>query len=63
LLKLEGYVVADVAGPSVFFMPLARYNLTSNTDLAVGGQLFASQPGGEFEPLSNLVFAELAVHF
>jgi len=40
-----------------------RYNLTPNTDLTIGAQLFISRPGGEFEPLSNLFFAQLWLHF
>jgi len=63
LFRVEGYVIADVAGGGVFFMPQAKYNLTPNTDLTAGGQFFASQAGGEFEPLSNVFFAEFAVHF
>ena len=63
LFRLEAYTVVDVAGGSVFVMPQAKYNLTTNIDLTIGGQLFASQPGGEFNGLSNLFFAELMVHF
>jgi hypothetical protein len=44
-------------------MPQATYNLTANTDLTIGGQLFASKPGAEFDGISNLIFAELLVHF
>ncbi len=63
LFRLEAYTVVDVQGPSVFFMPIAKYNLTSNTDLSVGGQLFASSNQGEFQQLANLFFAQLWVHF
>ncbi len=63
LLHLEGYAVVDLQGPSSFFMPLARYSLTANTDLTVGGQLFAAAHGGEFQPLHNLLFVEFMAHF
>jgi len=63
LFRLEAYTVADLTGAGVFVMPLARYNVTTNTDLTVGGQLFASQEGGEFQRLSNVFFAELMLHF
>lgn len=63
LFKLEGYTVVDLQGPSLFLMPQARYNLTPNTDLAVGGQLFASSSGGEFEGAHNLFYLELLLHF
>ncbi len=63
LFRVEAYAVVDLAGAGVFFQPQALYNLTPNTDLRAGAQLFASRPGGDFAPLSNLVFAELVVHF
>lgn len=63
LLHLEGYTVVDVKGPSTFFMPLVRYSLTANTDLTVGGQLFAAAQDGEFRPLHNLLFIEFLAHF
>jgi hypothetical protein len=63
LLHLEGYTVVDLQGPSSFFMPLARYSLTANTDLNVGGQLFAAARDGEFQPLHNLLFVEFLAHF
>ena len=63
LFRVESYAVADLAGAGIFVQPQARYNITPNTDLTVGAQLFASRPGGDFEPLSNLFFVELFVHF
>jgi len=63
LVRAEAYTVADVAGGSVFFMPLLRYNVTPNTDLSIGAQFFASRPGGEFDRLANLFFVELAFQF
>ena len=63
LLHLEAYTVVDVQGPSAFFMPIARYNLTANTELSAGGQLFAATQKGEFQPLHNLVFVEFLAHF
>jgi hypothetical protein len=63
LFHVEGYTVVDLQGPSSFFMPLARYNLTPNTDLTVGGQLFASSATGEFHGLHNLFFVEFLEHF
>ena len=63
LFRIEGYIIADLAGPSALWMPQMRYNLTANTDLTLGAQLFTSRPGGEFEPLSNLIFAQLWLHF
>jgi hypothetical protein len=63
LLHLEGYAVADLQGPSVFFMPIARYGLTANTEVAAGGQLFGVAQGGEFQPLHNLFFVEFLAHF
>jgi len=63
LFRVEGYVIADLAGPSALWMPQARYNLTPNTDLTFGAQLFTSRPGGEFEPPSNLMFAQFWLHF
>jgi hypothetical protein len=63
LLDLEGYSVTDVQGLSTFFMPLARYSLTSNTDLTAGGQLFATARESEFRPLHNAFFLEFWLHF
>ncbi|HUU13241.1 MAG TPA: hypothetical protein VM182_05980 [Terriglobia bacterium] len=63
LFHVEGYTVVELQGPSSFFMPLARYNLTPNTDLTVGGQLFASSATGEFHGLHNLFFVEFLAHF
>jgi hypothetical protein len=63
LFRLETYSVLDVEGPSAFFMPLARYNLTTNTDIVVGGQLLASSETGEFQGISNLFYLELRLHF
>lgn len=63
LLRVEGYSVTDLQGPSTFFMPLVRYNLSSNMDLTVGGQLFASTPTGEFAGLHQLFFVEFLAHF
>lgn len=55
--------MVGLQGPSSFFMPLARYNLTPNTDLTVGGQLLASSARGEFHGLHNLFFVEFLAHF
>jgi hypothetical protein len=63
LFHVEGYTVVELQGPSSFFMPLARYSLTPNTDLTVGGQLFASSATGEFHGLHNLFFVEFLAHF
>jgi hypothetical protein len=63
LLNVETYTVIDLQGPSVLFLPVATYNLTANTDLTVGGQIFASGPAGEFEHVPNLFYAEYAIHF
>ncbi len=63
LWKVEGYVVADVAGPSAAWLPRLSYNLTANTDLAVGAQGFVASSGGEFQGLSPLVYVEFVVHF
>jgi hypothetical protein len=63
LLNLETYAVVEPQGPSVFFMPVASYNLTTNTDLSAGGQLFASSSSGEFNGVPNLFYLEFTVHF
>ncbi len=63
LLNLQTYAVVEPAGPSVFFMPVASYNLTTNTDLSAGAQLFASSPSGEFNRVPNLFYLEFTVHF
>ncbi len=63
LLSLQTYAVVDPVGPSVIFMPMASYNLTANTDLSVGGQLFASSSSGEFNRVPNLFDLEFTVHF
>ncbi len=63
LLTLETYTVVEPQGPSVFFMPIASYNLTANTDLSAGGQLFASSPTGEFNRVPDLFYLEFTVHF
>ena len=44
-------------------MPVASYNVTTNTDLSVGGQLFASSPLGEFNPVPNLLYLEFKLQF
>jgi hypothetical protein len=63
LLNLQTYAVVEPAGPSVFFMPMASYSLTANTDISAGGQLFASSPTGEFDQVPNLFYLEFTVHF
>jgi hypothetical protein len=63
LLNPQTYVVADPIGPSMFILPVASYNLTANTDLSAGAQLFASPPSGEFNQAPNLFYLELTAHF
>jgi hypothetical protein len=63
LFHLEGYTVVDLTGPGVFFMPVATYSLTANTDLKFGGEIFASSPGREFHKVPGLAYVELVVHF
>ncbi len=63
LFHIETYTVADLAGKSFVVLPRARYNLTPNTDLTLGAQLFASRAGGEFDGLSHLLFVELLFQF
>jgi hypothetical protein len=63
LLNVQTYAVLDLAGPSVLFLPMASYNLTANTDLSVGCQLFASSPTGEFNRVPDLFDLEFTVHF
>ena len=63
LLTVQTYAVVDMAGPSVLFLPMATYNVTSNADLSAGGQLFASSPTGEFHGVPNVFDLEFTVHF
>ena len=63
LWKLETYVVDDVAGPSAVVLPRLTHNLTANTDLTFGAQLFASSKTGEFHGLSDLAYVEFVIHF
>ncbi len=63
LWKLETYVVGDLVGPSVVVLPRLSHNLTANTDLNFGAQLFASTKNGEFDGISNLVYIEFVLHF
>jgi len=63
LWKLEAYVVTDVAGPSTVVLPRLSHNLTANTDLNFGAQVFASSHSGEFHGLSDLAYIEFVVHF
>ena len=63
LLNLQTYAVVEPAGPSVFFMPLATYNLTTDTDLSAGAQLFGSSRSGEFHRVPDLFYLEFTVHF
>lgn len=63
LLNVQTYAVFDPQGPSVFFLPTASYNLTADTDLTVGNQLFASSPSGEFDRVRNVFFLEFTAHF
>lgn len=63
LWRVEAYTVADIAGPSVAFLPRVTHSLSANTDVSFGAQLFASSSAGEFSGLSNLVYAELVWHF
>ena len=63
LWKLETYVVTDVAGPSAVVLPRLSHNLTANTDLNFGAQLFASSRTAEFHGLSNLAYIEFVRHF
>ena len=63
LWKLETYVVGDMAGPSAVVLPRLSHNLSANTDLGFGAQLFTSSRTGEFHGLSDVVYVELVVHF
>jgi len=63
LFKVQTYAVVDLAGPGVLILPTATYNLTANTDLRVGGQLFTSSSHGEFDGVANLFDLEYTVHF
>ena len=63
LWKIETFVVADVAGASAAVLPRLSHNLTANTDLNIGVQLFASSRTGEFHGLSDLGYVEFVVHF
>ncbi len=55
--------MVDLAGPSIFVIPMASYSLTPNTDITVGGQIFASSLGAEFDQVRNVFYVELLVHF
>lgn len=55
--------LVNPARESDFFMPMAGYNLTANTDLSAGGQISASSPQSEFNRLPGLFKLELTVHF
>ena len=61
LLNLQTYAVADPAGPKRLLY--ASYNVTANSDLSAGGELFASSPSGEFNRVPNLFYLEFTVHF
>ncbi len=63
LWKLETYVVGDLAGPSAVVLPRLSHNLTANTDLNFGAQLFASSRSGEFHGLADLAYVEFVLHF
>ncbi len=63
LWKVETYVVTDAAGPSAAILPKVSHNLTANTDLNFGAQIFASSRTGEFQGLADLAYVELVVHF
>ena len=63
LVNLQTYAVVDPVGPSVLFIPTAGYDLTTNADLRIGGQLFASSSTGEFHRVPNLFNLEFTVHF
>jgi hypothetical protein len=63
LLNLQAYTVVDLQGYGVLFLPLATYDLTANTDLTAGGQIFTSAPAGEFDHAPNLFYLEFTVHF
>ncbi|HTQ54118.1 MAG TPA: hypothetical protein VMI94_06625 [Bryobacteraceae bacterium] len=63
LWKLQLYEVSDATGPSAVILPRVSYNFTANTDLSVGGQLFASSRNGEFHGLSHVVYVEYTLHF
>ena len=63
LWKLETYVVERRGGPSAVVLPRLSHNLTANTDLNFGAQLFASSRSGEFHGLSDLVYVEFVLHF
>jgi hypothetical protein len=63
LWKLETYVVTDLAGPSAVVLPRLSHNLTPNTDLSFGAQLFASSRGGEFQGLGDVAYIEFVFHF
>ena len=63
LLKVDTYAVVDLAGRSVFFNPLLRYNAFTNIDVSAGAQLAGGARRGEFDGVPRLFFAQLDVHF
>ena len=63
LLNVQTYAVVDLAGRGVLLLPMATYNVTTNSDLSIGGQLFRSSSTGEFNRAPNLFYLEFTVHF
>lgn len=63
LWKVETYMVFDVAGNSAVVLPRLDHDLTANSELNFGAQLFASSRTGEFHGLSNVYYVEYVFHF
>lgn len=63
LFKFKWACIYDIVGKSVFLNPELRYNITANTDAAIGAQFYAKNDNSEFQDSHNLYYAEVKLFF
>jgi hypothetical protein len=63
LFKFKWAAIYDIVGKSVFLNPELRYNITENTDAAIGAQFFAKNDNSEFQDKHNMYYAEVKLFF
>ncbi len=63
LIDLQTYTVTDLVGPGLLVLPSLAWNVTPNTDLTAGGQLFAASRSSDFTGAPDLFYLQLTVHF
>ena len=63
LLRGNILIIYDIDGGSVFAGPAINYNVMSNVDWTIGGQIFSGSKSSEFGELSDAVYTSIKWYF